>query len=50
MSFDREKLQEEMKNKEVCIRLDLGLGKSKTEFWTCDLSCEYVTTNAKYHT
>ncbi len=50
VSFDREKLQEEMKNKEVRIRLDLGLGKSKTEFWTCDLSHEYVTINAKYHT
>ncbi len=48
--FEREKLLEEMKKKEVCIRLHLGLGKSKTEFWTCDLSHEYVTINAKYHT
>jgi glutamate N-acetyltransferase/amino-acid N-acetyltransferase len=46
----REKLLEEMKKKEVCIRLHLGLGKSKTEFWTCDLSHEYVTINAKYRT
>ncbi len=50
VSLDREKLLEVMKAKEVSIRLDLGLGKSKTEFWTCDLSHEYVTINAKYHT
>ncbi|MEE9200872.1 MAG: bifunctional glutamate N-acetyltransferase/amino-acid acetyltransferase ArgJ [Candidatus Brocadiales bacterium] len=49
-TLDKEKLSEEMKKKEVYIHLHLGLGKSKTEFWTCDLSHEYITINAKYHT
>ena len=48
--FEQEKLLEEMKKKEVHIHLHLGLGKSKIELWTCDLSHEYVTINAKYHT
>ncbi|MFQ5862537.1 MAG: bifunctional glutamate N-acetyltransferase/amino-acid acetyltransferase ArgJ [Candidatus Brocadiales bacterium] len=50
VAFEREELLEEMKKKEIYIRLHLGLGKSKTEFWTCDLSQEYVTINARYRT
>ncbi len=35
---------------EVTIRVDLGLGDSEAEVWTCDLSYEYVRVNADYRT
>ena len=35
---------------EVIVRLSCGLGKASGVCWTCDLSKEYVTINADYHT
>jgi glutamate N-acetyltransferase/amino-acid N-acetyltransferase len=35
---------------EIGIFLDLGLGPAETFVWTCDLTHEYVTINADYHT
>lgn len=35
---------------EVDITVDLGVGKATTTMLTCDLSREYVTINADYHT
>ncbi len=43
-------LEAVMKAKEVRIELDLGLGSGSDTVWTCDLSREYVTINADYHT
>lgn len=45
-----EKLQEEMRKKEIVISLELGLGSENTTMWTCDFSHEYITINAEYHT
>ena len=45
-----ESLSASMKNKDIHIRLELGLGASSDTVWTCDLSHEYVTINAEYHT
>lgn len=39
-----------MKPKDIKIRLDLGRGKGAATIWTCDLSKEYVSINADYHT
>lgn len=39
-----------MKPRDIEIELDLGLGKGAATVWTCDLSREYVTINADYHT
>jgi glutamate N-acetyltransferase/amino-acid N-acetyltransferase len=39
-----------MKPKEICVRLDLGRGGRQAQIWTCDLSKEYVSINAEYHT
>ena len=36
--------------KEVRVELSCRLGKSDATCWTCDLSKEYVTINADYHT
>lgn len=37
-----------MKNKEICIRADIGLGDGEARVWTCDLTREYVAINGDY--
>ncbi len=39
-----------MQEPEWGVHLDLGLGKTHTWIWTCDLSHEYVTINGHYRT
>jgi glutamate N-acetyltransferase/amino-acid N-acetyltransferase len=39
-----------MKQPEIDIRLELGLGDCSTELFFADLGHEYVTINAEYHT
>ena len=40
-----------MKQKDVEITVDLGMGgKAAHRVYTCDLSREYITINADYHT
>jgi glutamate N-acetyltransferase/amino-acid N-acetyltransferase len=36
------------KQKEIRVRLDLGLGEASFTAWTCDLSLDYVKINASY--
>jgi glutamate N-acetyltransferase/amino-acid N-acetyltransferase len=50
VKFDAAKASELMKQPEVIAELSCGLGKSSATIWTCDLSKEYVTINADYHT
>ena len=44
------KLKSVMKKKEITIQLHLGAGNKSTTLWTCDLSKEYISINADYHT
>ena len=37
-----------MKNSEIKISVDIGLGKANTTFWTCDFTNDYVRINADY--
>jgi glutamate N-acetyltransferase/amino-acid N-acetyltransferase len=37
-----------MKNADLRIRVDLGLGKGSATIWTCDLTAEYIAINADY--
>ncbi|ATU90641.1 bifunctional glutamate N-acetyltransferase/amino-acid acetyltransferase ArgJ [Phyllobacterium zundukense] len=37
-----------MKNQDISIRVDIGLGKGKATVWTCDLTKEYVAINGDY--
>ncbi len=37
-----------MKNPELLIAVDLGLGKGKKSVWTCDLTNRYIEINADY--
>ncbi|MFC1560156.1 bifunctional glutamate N-acetyltransferase/amino-acid acetyltransferase ArgJ [Candidatus Margulisiibacteriota bacterium] len=39
-----------MKKKEICITVELGLGKGMATAWGCDLTYDYVKINAKYST
>ncbi|MHC4445816.1 MAG: bifunctional glutamate N-acetyltransferase/amino-acid acetyltransferase ArgJ [Planctomycetota bacterium] len=48
--LDQGKLARIMKQKQVNIKIDLGAGKFNDRVLTCDLSREYVTINADYHT
>jgi glutamate N-acetyltransferase/amino-acid N-acetyltransferase len=43
-------LHAKLKEPRVAIEIDLGLGSGEATFWTCDLSREYITINADYHT
>jgi glutamate N-acetyltransferase/amino-acid N-acetyltransferase len=48
--FDPEAVSKKLAVAEVIVDLTCGLGTGKTTLWTCDLSKEYVTINADYHT
>ena len=37
-----------MKNSDLVIGVDLGLGKGKRSVWTCDLTSRYIEINADY--
>ncbi|HSU66830.1 MAG TPA: bifunctional glutamate N-acetyltransferase/amino-acid acetyltransferase ArgJ [Tepidisphaeraceae bacterium] len=50
LPFDAEELSKKLGASEVRVVLSCKLGKSKATCWTCDLSKEYVTINADYHT
>lgn len=48
--FDEEKASEILREPEVTIRVDLGVGEHRATAWTCDLTYEYVKINASYRT
>lgn len=50
LPFDRAKLSSALAAPEVEVRLTCNLGAGSATFWTCDLSKDYVTINADYHT
>jgi len=48
--FDPLQVAEAMRADTVTIRVDLGVGDAEATGWGCDLSAEYVSINADYHT
>lgn len=48
--FDPGRLSEAMKGGTIVIETDLGAGGGEATGWGCDLSAEYVSINADYHT
>ena len=46
--YSEEKGAAVMKEQEITITVDLGLGTAETTVWTCDLTHGYVTINADY--
>jgi glutamate N-acetyltransferase/amino-acid N-acetyltransferase len=48
--FDLPKVEAHLAGKEIKVACELGLGKGSFTALTCDLSREYITINADYHT
>ncbi|MEJ6951546.1 bifunctional glutamate N-acetyltransferase/amino-acid acetyltransferase ArgJ [Natronospora cellulosivora (SeqCode)] len=46
----KEDMGDLMTSKEIEINLDLAMGNEKVEFWSTDLTYDYVKINAEYHT
>ena len=48
--YTEEKGVAAMQDKEILVRIDLNRGSAGNDYWTCDLSHDYVTINAEYRT
>jgi glutamate N-acetyltransferase / amino-acid N-acetyltransferase len=48
--FDRATASKSLDAKDVSVDLNCRLGDKSATVWTCDLSREYITINADYHT
>ncbi len=46
--YDEATVANYMKNPEITIRIDAGVGKASATVWTCDLTHDYVSINADY--
>jgi glutamate N-acetyltransferase/amino-acid N-acetyltransferase len=46
--YDEARVSRIMKQREIAIRVDIGLGKGAATVWTCDLTKEYVAINGDY--
>ena len=46
--FYEKKTQKYMRNDNILLDIDLGLGNGSSSFWTCDLTEEYVKINSDY--
>ncbi|MCI0466167.1 MAG: bifunctional glutamate N-acetyltransferase/amino-acid acetyltransferase ArgJ [Beijerinckiaceae bacterium] len=47
-AYDEGEVSKLMRQSEINIRVDLGLGKGEAKVWTCDLTKEYVAINGDY--
>ena len=47
-SYSESKTKKYMKGEEILLSIDLGLGNSESDIWTCDLTEEYIRINADY--
>ena len=47
-SYDEEAASAVMRQDEITISVDIGLGSGKARVWTCDLTKEYVAINGDY--
>lgn len=47
---DPKAVSKAMQGPEVTVELDLGLGRGESRIYTCDLTRDYITINADYHT
>ncbi len=46
--YDEATVAAYMKNREIVIRVDVGVGGGQATVWTCDLTHDYVSINADY--
>lgn len=50
VEIEKERLIMLMGNRNILIEINLNKGSEKAEFWTSDLSYDYIKINAEYHT
>ncbi len=46
--YDEAPVAAHMKTRDICISVDIGLGKGKATVWSCDLTHGYIDINADY--
>lgn len=46
--YEEEIVARYMKNREIVIRVNVGVGRASAHVWTCDLTHDYVTINSDY--
>lgn len=47
-NYKEELVANKMKDKNIVIDIDMGIGKENSTVWTCDLTKEYININADY--
>ncbi len=47
-AYDEAQVSQIMKEQNISIRVDLGIGKGTAKVWTCDLTKDYVAINGDY--
>ena len=47
-TYDEAKMSAYMKNQELEVTVDVGVGRSSAVMWTCDLTKRYVEINGDY--
>jgi glutamate N-acetyltransferase/amino-acid N-acetyltransferase len=47
-TYDEAKMSAYMKNQELEVSVDVGVGRSSATMWTCDLTKQYVAINGDY--
>ncbi|MBO9309885.1 MAG: bifunctional glutamate N-acetyltransferase/amino-acid acetyltransferase ArgJ [Chloroflexi bacterium] len=50
LNYDEARAKLHAQQREIVVRLDLGLGQAEVTLWTCDLSHDYVSINGHYRT
>ena len=50
IDYDQDKMKKALSEKEINIEIDLATGEHDWTIFTCDLTHEYITINAEYHT
>ena len=46
--YNEKKAKDYMKNSNLLVRVDLGIGKGNAKVWGCDFTKEYIEINADY--
>ena len=47
-TYDEDKMSAYMKNQELEVSVDVGVGRASATMWTCDLTKQYVAINGDY--
>jgi len=49
-SYDEGEVTTHLKGADISVAVDLGVGRSRSRVWTCDLTHDYIRINADYRT